>query len=177
MEERNNSYGDLIKKARLAAGLTQNELANILGIPFQSVSQWERGTRIPKVETLDKIASALKCDPFYLLGLSESMEYSKQEKEYFSVTDFIKGLGYEELPVKYENEDGEFDEIGKRIGTTEDGATVFGSTDPQNEIENRNDGKKYLVPRLEWEELKRRIVRYSNFEISEYLSTKEPEKE
>lgn len=51
--------GQRIKAARQQAGLTQTELAEKLGIPFQSISQWERDTRKPKQETLLKIAKAL----------------------------------------------------------------------------------------------------------------------
>lgn len=51
--------GQRIKAARQQAGLTQTELADKLGIPFQSISQWERDTRKPKQETLLKIAKAL----------------------------------------------------------------------------------------------------------------------
>ena len=51
--------GQLIKAARKKAGMTQAELADKLGIPYQSVSQWERDTRNPKHETLQRIARAL----------------------------------------------------------------------------------------------------------------------
>lgn len=51
-----------IKRLRKAAGLTQKQLGEKLGISFQSVAQWETGKRIPKIETLRKIAAALNCD-------------------------------------------------------------------------------------------------------------------
>lgn len=51
--------GQRIKAARQQAGLTQTELAEKLGIPYQSIGQWERDTRKPKQETLLKIAKAL----------------------------------------------------------------------------------------------------------------------
>lgn len=51
--------GQLIKAARKEAGLTQAELAAKLNVPYQSISQWERGTRSPKIETLERIADAL----------------------------------------------------------------------------------------------------------------------
>ncbi len=54
--------GHNIKKLRKAAGLTQKQLGEKLGISFQSVAQWETGKRIPKIETLRKIAAALNCD-------------------------------------------------------------------------------------------------------------------
>lgn len=53
------SMGQHIKEARLKAGITQAELADKLGIPYQSIGQWERGLRTPKIETLRKIAKAL----------------------------------------------------------------------------------------------------------------------
>ena len=51
--------GKSIKAARKAAGLTQKELAQKLGISFQSVAQWENDLRRPKFETIQKIADAL----------------------------------------------------------------------------------------------------------------------
>lgn len=38
------TIGERIKEFRLKAGLTQSELAEKLGIPYQSIGQWERGT-------------------------------------------------------------------------------------------------------------------------------------
>ncbi len=51
--------GDLIKKARTNAGVTQAELAERLGITPQAVSQYERGIKNPKLETIRRIAEAL----------------------------------------------------------------------------------------------------------------------
>ena len=51
--------GQFIKAAREKAGMTQKELADKLGIPYQSVSQWERNTRNPKYDTIRRIATAL----------------------------------------------------------------------------------------------------------------------
>lgn len=53
------TIGERIRKARKEAGLTQAQLAEILGISYVGVSQWESGKRNPKFETLEKIASAL----------------------------------------------------------------------------------------------------------------------
>ena len=58
--------GQRIKEARKNAGMTQIELAQKLNIPFQSVSQWERDVRKPKVETLRRIANALGIQPWEL---------------------------------------------------------------------------------------------------------------
>ena len=39
--------GAAIREARLAAGLSQEDLAGTLGVRQSSVSQWERGTTAP----------------------------------------------------------------------------------------------------------------------------------
>ena len=54
--------GQLIREARKKAGMTQAELAKKLGISYVGISQWENGTRNPKYDTLQRIASALEID-------------------------------------------------------------------------------------------------------------------
>ena len=54
--------GQLIKAARKRVGLTQSDLAAKLGITYQSIGQWERGIRKPKLETIKKIGAALEID-------------------------------------------------------------------------------------------------------------------
>ena len=51
-----------ISAARKAAGMTQQQLADALGIAQQSVARWETGEREPRVSTLKRIAAALGCD-------------------------------------------------------------------------------------------------------------------
>lgn len=50
---------DRIKKARLDAGLTQQELADKLGVTFQAVSSWESGKYIPDTWHLIELAKVL----------------------------------------------------------------------------------------------------------------------
>lgn len=47
--------GRRLKKARLDAGLTQKEVANSLGITYQAVSNYERGTNRVDTDTLTKL--------------------------------------------------------------------------------------------------------------------------
>lgn len=60
------STGEAIKAARRAAGLTQAELAQKLGVTPQTVSQYERGLINPKLETLQKFADALGVEAWNL---------------------------------------------------------------------------------------------------------------
>lgn len=59
--------GDRIRKARTDAGFTQKQLGDMLGLPYQSIGQWERCIRNPKIDVLMRIACACKCDLRWLL--------------------------------------------------------------------------------------------------------------
>lgn len=51
---------DKIRQARLRKGITQNQIAEKIGISQPTYAQWENGKRRPKMETLKKIADALE---------------------------------------------------------------------------------------------------------------------
>lgn len=43
----NINIGNAVKKLRLSQGVTQEELAEYIGISYQAVSKWETGTTTP----------------------------------------------------------------------------------------------------------------------------------
>lgn len=51
--------GTAIKKLREAKGITQNELAEIIGVSGKAVSKWETGRGLPDISLLELLASAL----------------------------------------------------------------------------------------------------------------------
>ena len=51
--------GQLIKAARRKAGMTQKELGAKLGVAYQTLAQCENDLRNPKLDPLQRIASAL----------------------------------------------------------------------------------------------------------------------
>lgn len=63
--------GESIRAARKRAKMTQADLAKKLNVPYQSIGQWERGTRKPKYETLKRIAEALSIPITNLLKTSQ----------------------------------------------------------------------------------------------------------
>lgn len=88
--------GEKIREFRLKAGLTQTELAKKLGIPYQSIGQWERGLRSPKYETLVKIASALDVFITELVGegtVSDVYFESDAERIAYQTNSKIKSTG------------------------------------------------------------------------------------
>ncbi len=63
--------GKRIRVARVEADLTQTELANKIHAKQKSISRYETGASVPTIESLTKIASALKKPASYFLeGLS-----------------------------------------------------------------------------------------------------------
>lgn len=50
-----------ITAARMAAGLTQGQLAERIGCTQKDVSRWERGVYSPRIDVLVKMAGALGC--------------------------------------------------------------------------------------------------------------------
>jgi len=53
-------YGETIKKARKAAGLTQKALAEKAGLSLITIQQYEADKRAPKLENMTKLAEALE---------------------------------------------------------------------------------------------------------------------
>jgi SOS-response transcriptional repressor LexA len=69
------NLGDRIRIARKRAGLTQEKLAEKIGITYPTMNKYERGHRIPSAELLARIAKILGCDPGWLLsGEGSSIE-------------------------------------------------------------------------------------------------------
>lgn len=58
-----------LREVRLARGISQVELAKLLGVTKQSVSNWENDNIQPSVEMLVKISKALSVSTDYLLEL------------------------------------------------------------------------------------------------------------
>jgi transcriptional regulator with XRE-family HTH domain len=50
-----------IKERRKVAGLTQQQVADSLGISDAAVVQWEKGKTLPKTEFLPKLAKLFGC--------------------------------------------------------------------------------------------------------------------
>lgn len=67
------SVGEQIRRLRVAAGLTQCELANRMGSTQPAVAHLEAGRRAPMLATLEKVARALGQDLVVMLpsGLAE----------------------------------------------------------------------------------------------------------
>jgi transcriptional regulator with XRE-family HTH domain len=80
---------DLIREARLRAGLTQRELGQRVGRPQSQIARWERGRVEPSLETLRKLIRACgleltyglaNYDDSYVPYIERLLELSPQER-------------------------------------------------------------------------------------------------
>ena len=69
--------GLLIREARAYSGLTQSELARRLGTTQSAVSNWERGTDTPRVDTLGRILRACGFEADLVLRHHEDVDHSQ----------------------------------------------------------------------------------------------------
>ena len=81
-----------LKERREQLGLTQSEVATLLGITPGAVGNYENGVSTPKADVLFKVFDALKCDANYLF----QDEMSKRSQE-----DNATPLVMEHLVKKY----------------------------------------------------------------------------
>lgn len=64
----NNIIGKSIKAIRIEQGLSQQRLADLIGITHASISYWENGVNIPNVLDIWKIADILNVTIDELVG-------------------------------------------------------------------------------------------------------------
>lgn len=60
--------GENIKAARVVAGFSQQDLADMLHVVRQTVPKWEKGTSVPDAELLSALAKSLNVSVSALLG-------------------------------------------------------------------------------------------------------------
>ena len=63
-----------IKQLRKKKGISQSELAEVIGVKNNTVSTWERGTRKPDFEALNLLSDYFEVSFEYILGSSDKEE-------------------------------------------------------------------------------------------------------
>ncbi|MBR6380896.1 MAG: helix-turn-helix domain-containing protein [Lachnospiraceae bacterium] len=63
-----NKIGRAIKSARVSKNMTQLGLADLIGVSYQAVSNWERGQSMPDIAKIPEIARVLDLNVADLLG-------------------------------------------------------------------------------------------------------------
>lgn len=93
-------FGEKLREARKNIGLTQKQLAEIVGAKHNSISNWEKGQNQPDAEMIRRLCEALQVEANFFFGerqpLSE-VEYALfgevrrlSEEDQQDVLDFIR---------------------------------------------------------------------------------------
>ena len=75
------SFGENLKNVRKQRGVTQEELAEILGVSRQAISKWESDSGYPETEKLLVISKTLNISIDYLLNDVTVMEEKEKTEE------------------------------------------------------------------------------------------------
>lgn len=99
------STGELIKEYRLSKKMSQKKLGEKLGVSQQQIAQYECGTRVPKLDTIVKIANALDIDINELLDIDRlhPIDYTTAIFDY----DYLR---YHEIKSLYD----QLNDLGKK---------------------------------------------------------------
>lgn len=80
-EKIQKTLSDRLKKARMEKGLTQPELAKIIGSTDRNISNYETGYSFPSIVVLYKISIALSTSVDYLFGFTEDPTIHESDKQ------------------------------------------------------------------------------------------------
>ncbi len=84
-------FGENLKRLRKEKELTQENLAEFLGVSFQTISKWERGETYPDITTIPIISRFFDVSIDDLLGVNKTREEEK-------INDYLKL--YDEMKLK-----------------------------------------------------------------------------
>lgn len=94
------SLGDNIRRLRRARDLTQEQLADRLGVTYQSVSRWEVGSAYPDIELLPAIGDIFSVSVDELLGVPET----EKEKQADALCEEFRILRNKSVPEENKEE-------------------------------------------------------------------------
>ena len=104
------TFSDRLKEARIAIGLTQEQVADKLGVAKSTLAGYEKGNREPSIPTVQKIMEVLSVDANYLyqdnsvptIQNSLSLHEIDHIKKYRSLDDYGKKAVDALVDIEYE---------------------------------------------------------------------------
>lgn len=171
--------GNKIKRLRLQKGVTQDTLAKVLNVSYQTVSKWENGASMPDIQLLPDIAVYFGCTIDDLFDLSEQAQFERIEhmlemqetlsaEEFRQTEVFLKGR----LDGKERKSDAlrllsslfnhKADELRKTAEFYAKEALELAPAEKENHC-NLQRAQEGTVPDWDWANHSRRIAYYQQF--------------
>ena len=106
-DEEKRELGQKIKSARKQKGLSQEQLADLVGYKVGTISKYEQGYRIPDIGMIRKIAAALECNLAELAGTTDEVieETIRFEEAVESYIAWLRGVHIMLTTPYYEDDD------------------------------------------------------------------------
>ncbi|MBQ3456831.1 MAG: helix-turn-helix transcriptional regulator [Synergistaceae bacterium] len=75
-----DNFGDRLRKLRKKSGLTQEKLADAVGVSLLTLFRWEKGERSPRIDEIKALAKALGVSEADLLNEPQKQDWVLQIK-------------------------------------------------------------------------------------------------
>lgn len=101
-----SKLGERLKELREEKGLLGKDLAKVFNVESATITNWEKGNRCPKDDTLIKLADFFDCSLDYLLGRTDnksSKVYSHEIDNSTVEIEIDKNYPYDLTPEDVEN--------------------------------------------------------------------------
>ncbi|MEY8390415.1 XRE family transcriptional regulator [Lachnospiraceae bacterium] len=164
------TIGENIRKIRKEKGLTQKQLGERLNMTQSAIGQFENDKTSPKIETINRIASALGVSPYEMLG--EEYAYMKypdlkeMDIENKAFVKYLNSLGYvvndisKPVTVKKADIIDQIPEYAKEWHTEQDFIEM-----EECYVELIKDGKKTTLTDTEYEQLQKETKESIEFRL------------
>jgi transcriptional regulator, cro/CI family len=166
-----HNFGKNVANLRKERGLTQEELAEAIGLKKAAISKLEVGTTYPTFANLDKIAEFFKATPNQLFGTSQEIELEKAFFETDNYSDKVQKTLSEIKMIK-----NQYNEISNLIFSLHDltyKKPLLDEVTGEQLYKSAKTGKlvvpedKYIEPNSLWEKA------YSQSELEKILEKKD----
>ncbi len=153
--------GENIKKARKAAGLTQQQLADKLNITQSAVAKFESDKTNVKYTTLEKFAAALNVSVFDLADNAGKL-FQNHISEWATLED--TGVEFFRLLLQDESDNIECVRDYDYVGIDYDGEPITGAV-----LKVYTDNRlRYSIKQKEFDEIMHELLNYFKVSVSKY---------
>lgn len=162
-----------IKQARIEKNMTQLNLADAMGVSYQAVSNWERGSSMPDISKLGDLCAALGLTVNELLGLEKKPAVSKAlEREELTVEELVEVapiLKPEEVKEQVEEKRGWWGSDLSFLEQTAPDSEPGEKKRKDNKVKVFVNGVEVKIPRIEQKKAKKKLNLEAIAELAPYL--------
>lgn len=166
----------IIKEKRKEFEMTQEQIADLLGVSASAVNKWEKGSSYPDITILPPLARLLKVDLNTLLSFQEDLTEKEIANLSNDIVNTIKEDGYDigfQLAMQKLKEYPNSDKLVASLALTLEGALIMFGIDTKENYEERIETLYERASKSEDQDIRNQAT---SMLISKYTNRKEYEK-